>query len=194
MVFINFATIPARDDKIYEYMHSPKKMEEIKIKRHQTPVGQLILGSCRDRLCICDWAASRRRLTNDRRISRYLNAEYEEAESEIIRMTITQLDEYFSGKRLDFSIPVLFSGTPFQCRVWSELMKIPYGTTISYATLAQRIGNPRGVRAVASAIASNPISIIVPCHRVIGSDNRLTGYAGELHTKQTLLTMENSEI
>lgn len=165
-------------------------MEIIKLKRYPSPVGVLILGSYGDILCTCDWEGSSRRSANDQRIRQHLDAVYEEGDSGIILRVINQLEEYFSGKRLDFSIPVRFSGTPFQCRVWSELMKIPYGTIISYSTVARRIGNPKAVRAVASATAANPISIIVPCHRVIGTDNRLTGYAGGLPTKQTLLTLE----
>lgn len=103
---------------------------------------------------------------------------------------ISELEEYFAGKRMEFTIPMLFTGTEFQHRVWTELMRIPYGITISYGELARRIGNPNAVRAVASANATNPLSILVPCHRVIGHDNRLTGYGGGLEIKQMLLTLE----
>lgn len=165
-------------------------MEIIKLKRYSSPVGELILGSYEDRLCTCDWERSSRRSTNIQCIRRHLNAVYEEGDSGIILRVINQLEEYFTGNRQDFSLPVIFTGTAFQCRIWSELMKIPYGATITYSILAQRIGNPKAVRAVASAIAANPISIIVPCHRVIGADNKLTGYAGGLPAKQTLLAIE----
>lgn len=162
----------------------------IKIARCQSPVGNMILGSLGDKLCICDWDIERRRDVIDRRISRILHAKYEEGNSVTIQKTIVQLDEYFSGKRTEFTIPVQFAGTEFQCRVWSELMKIPYGTTISYGELARRIRNPKAVRAVASANASNAISILVPCHRVIGSNNKLTGYAGGLDAKRALINLE----
>lgn len=165
-------------------------MGKILIKRYQSPVGEMILGSYGDKLCMCDWAVEQRRGTIDRRICRHLHAEYEEGDSEIINQTIAQLDEYFAGKRRVFSIPVVFTGSQFQCAVWSELMKIPYGTTISYAELARRINNPGAVRAVASANAMNPISIFVPCHRVIGSDHKLTGYGGGLDAKRGLLALE----
>lgn len=165
-------------------------MNSIKITRYQSPLGEMLLGSYGDRLCLCDWIREGRRSTIDRRICRHLNAHYENGDSDIIRETIIQLDEYFAGKRREFSVPLIFTGSPFQCRVWSELMNIPYGSTISYAELAKRIDNPKAVRAVASANATNPISILVPCHRVIGSNKKLTGYAGGLEAKQSLLTLE----
>ncbi len=169
-------------------------MKKIKIVRYQSPVGEMIIGSYGDDLCICDWAVGKRRDTIDRRICRHLNAEYEEGTSEIIKMSTAQLGEYFAGKRREFTIPVVFTGSPFQCSVWTELMKIPYGSTISYAELARRINNPKAVRAVASANATNPISIFVPCHRVIGSDHKLTGYGGGLEAKQKLLELEGCQI
>ncbi len=165
-------------------------MGAIKITRYQSPVGVMILGSYGDKLCMCDWAIEKRRDRIDRRICRLLNAEYEEASSDTINHAIVQLDEYFAGMRKEFSIPVVFTGSPFQCSVWAELMKIPYGTTISYADLARRINNPKAVRAVASANATNPISIFVPCHRVIGSNHKLTGYGGGLDAKHELLMLE----
>lgn len=108
----------------------------------------------------------------------------------MIEKTVEQLEEYFAGRRRQFTLPVRFAGSPFQCMVWEELMKIPYGATISYAELAARTGNPRGVRAVASAIARNAVSIIVPCHRVTGSNKCLGGYAGGRDAKLGLLTLE----
>lgn len=165
-------------------------MNTIKITRYLSPAGAMIVGSCGERLCICDWAVEKRRASIDRRICRHLNAIYEEGESDVIAEAISQLDEYFAGKRREFSIPIVFTGSEFQCRVWEELMKIPYGVTISYAELAHRINNPKAVRAVASANATNPISVFVPCHRVIGSNHRLTGYGGGLEAKRILLAIE----
>ena len=165
-------------------------METIKITRYKSPVGEMIIGSCGDKLCICDWAVEKRRGTIDRRIQRHLNAEYENGTSDVIKKTIAQLEEYFAGKRQKFDIPMVFTGSEFQSRVWEELMRIPYGTTISYGELARRIDNPKAVRAVASANATNPISIFVPCHRVIGSNHKLTGYGGGLDTKKALLELE----
>lgn len=165
-------------------------MQTIKTACYQSPAGRMIVGSFYGALCLCDWASEKRRSTIDSRICRYFNATYEEGASGAIEDAMIQLDEYFAGKRREFSIPFAFAGTPFQRRVWTELMKIPYGSTISYACLAHRIGEPKAVRAVASANAANPMSILVPCHRVIGSNHKLTGYAGGLEAKQLLLDLE----
>lgn len=102
-----------------------------------------------------------------------------------------QLDEYFAGKRREFNLPILTSGTPFQEAVWRELRKIPYGETASYSEIARAIGRPRAFRAVAQACHVNPIAIIIPCHRVIGADGSLTGYAAGLEIKRQLLGLEH---
>jgi methylated-DNA-[protein]-cysteine S-methyltransferase len=101
-----------------------------------------------------------------------------------------QLNEYFAGQRQEFDLPLKLAGTPFQQRVWQELVRIPFGKTITYAQLAQRVGKPTAFRAVGSANGRNPISIIVPCHRVIGADGTLTGYGGGVDRKQWLLDWE----
>jgi len=101
-----------------------------------------------------------------------------------------QLAEYFAGERQQFDVPLKLAGTPFQQHVWRELVRIPFGTTITYAQLAQRIGKPTASRAVGAANGRNPISIIVPCHRVIGANGKLTGYAGGIDKKQWLLAWE----
>lgn len=103
-----------------------------------------------------------------------------------------QIEEFFSGERLEFDLPLAPKGTAFQKRVWKELCRIPFGETISYGELARRIGNPAASRAVGSANGQNPISVIVPCHRVIGSNGKLTGYGGGLDLKEKLLNWERS--
>lgn len=103
-----------------------------------------------------------------------------------------QLREYFNGKRREFDIPLDAAGTDFQRSVWSALRKIPYGRTVSYADIARAIGKPKSMRAVGMANGRNPISIVVPCHRVIGADGSLTGYGGGLDRKRTLLNLESS--
>lgn len=103
-----------------------------------------------------------------------------------------QLEEFFAGKRRTFDFPLAPKGTDFQKRVWAELLKIPFGETISYGELAKRVGNPNASRAVGRANATNPIALIVPCHRVIGTNGKLTGYAGGLDLKDKLLTWERS--
>jgi len=114
----------------------------------------------------------------------------EEPFAEVIR----QLQAYFSGELKEFNVPLAMEGTEFQLRVWNALRAIPYGETISYAQLAERIGNPKAVRAVGLANGSNPIPIIVPCHRVIGSDGSLTGFGGGLSTKKRLLELESRQL
>ena len=166
------------------------KMNLIKFTRYQSPAGELTLGSIGDNLCMCDWTNGRRHGSIERRICRHFHAEFAAGTSDIIIKTIKQLNEYFAGNRRDFSIPLIFAGSNFQCSVWTELLKIPYGDTITYAELARRIDNPKAVRAVASANANNAISILVPCHRVIGSNHTLTGYGGGLEAKQFLIELE----
>jgi methylated-DNA-[protein]-cysteine S-methyltransferase len=104
-----------------------------------------------------------------------------------------QLDAYFKGALRVFDVPVAPIGTSFQQRVWSALQEIPYGETLSYGDIARRLGNPKSVRAVGLANGSNPISIIIPCHRVIGSNGSLVGYGGGLATKQALLALERGQ-
>lgn len=154
------------------------------------PCGEMILGSFDGKLCLCDWADGRRRASIDKRLQRILNAYYVEGSSDVIQMARQQLNEYFLNQRQEFDIPLLFIGTDFQKKVWNELLKIPYGTIVSYGELARRIGMPKSVRAVANTNAVNAISIIVPCHRVIGSDGSLTGYGGGLDRKRFLLELE----
>lgn len=110
--------------------------------------------------------------------------------SGIIGQCITQLDEYFKGDRVMFDLPLRPEGTSFQTLVWKELQKIPYGDTISYIELARRLGDEKVVRAAGSANGKNPVGIIIPCHRVIGANGKLVGYAGELWRKEWLLKHE----
>jgi methylated-DNA-[protein]-cysteine S-methyltransferase len=110
----------------------------------------------------------------------------------VLTKTIAQLNEYFDGKRKSFDIPLVLKGTDFQQKVWRQLQEIPYGQTITYSELAARLGDPQKARAVAGANGLNPIPIIVPCHRVIGADNKLTGYSGGIEKKQFLLQLEGA--
>jgi methylated-DNA-[protein]-cysteine S-methyltransferase len=110
----------------------------------------------------------------------------------LIREACIQFDEYFAGKRQIFDLPLSTDGTPFQQTVWAQLQEIPYGKTISYAQLAQAIHHPKACRAVGSANGKNPISIIIPCHRVIAANGSLGGYAGGLDIKKQLLALEKA--
>ncbi|MDR1814936.1 MAG: methylated-DNA--[protein]-cysteine S-methyltransferase [Tannerella sp.] len=163
---------------------------KIQIKQFKSPCGELLLGSFDDKLCLCNWTKGKRKELIAKRLQTALNADYEESESEVINETVRQLEEYFGKKRQKFNVPLLFAGTDFQKVVWRELLKIPYGTTVSYGELARRIGMPKAVRAVAAANGANAISIFAPCHRVIGSNNKLVGYGGGLEAKKWLLELE----
>lgn len=167
-----------------------KGKNTIYIMHYHSPCGKMILGSFDGKLCLSDWADGRRRASVDQRLQRILNADYVEGSSDVIEKASHQLNEYFLNQRREFEIPLLFVGTDFQKKVWNELLKIPYGTTVSYRELAMRIGMPNAVRAIANTNAVNAISIIAPCHRVIGSDGSLTGYGGSLERKRFLLELE----
>lgn len=109
-----------------------------------------------------------------------------EFEAEIVK----QFDEYFAGKRQEFDLPFFATGTPFQLMVWEELLKIPYGQTVSYSDIANAIGRPKAQRAVGTAVGSNPIGVIIPCHRVIAANGTLGGFGGGLPVKRYLLRVE----
>lgn len=111
-------------------------------------------------------------------------------ETELLKKTITQINEYFAGERKTFDVPIFMEGTVFQKKVWNALRDIPYGETRSYKQVAEAIGNPKACRAVGMANNKNPISILVPCHRVIGANGKLIGYGGGLDIKEKLINLE----
>ena len=127
---------------------------------------------------------------NDKSTAAYDTIELSAEEKKDLQKSIIQLDEYFSGKRKLFDLPIQQEGSAFQQKVWSELVKIPFGKTISYLQLAQRLGDTKSIRAAASANGRNKLNIVVPCHRVIGSDGSLIGYGGGLPRKKWLLDHE----
>jgi len=164
--------------------------EPIAIQYFKSPLGELIIGSYKGKLCLCDWKYRRMRASVDKRLQSTLKTTYIEESCELIDNAIVQLERYFAGELNRFDLPLLMIGTDFQQSVWNALLTIPYGKTISYLELAKNIQNEKAVRAVASANGANAISIIIPCHRVIGSDGQLTGYAGGLPAKKRLLALE----
>lgn len=169
-----------------------KRTTTIVFRRYASPCGELLLGSAGGKLCMCNWTAGKNRDSVDKRLQKLLDARFEEGDDNILRKAAQQLDEYFAGRRTEFSVPLIFAGTDFQKAVWNALMAIPHGTTISYGTLAARLGMPKAVRAVAGANGANAISIFAPCHRVIGTDGTLTGYGGGLAAKKALLELEKA--
>jgi len=150
----------------------------------------MILGSSQKKLCLADWRYRKSRNSIDERIRHGLNAEFLEEESIITREAHKQLLEYMDGERKVFDIPLLMVGSDFQKSVWNELLNIPYGDTITYLELSNRLSNENAIRAIAGANGANAISILTPCHRIIGSGGKLIGYAGGLHTKKKLLQLE----
>lgn len=167
-------------------------MSSIRVIEYQSPVGELILGDYNGQLCLCDWKYRTQRGQVDTRIQKILNARFETEETPFLKEVISQLDAYFDGSLKEFDIPLIFAGTSFQERVWNELMKIPFGETVSYLQLSERLGDANAIRAVASANGANAISIVVPCHRIIGSDGSLVGYAGGTRAKKKLLELEGA--
>ncbi len=165
-------------------------MESIITYIHHTPFGDLTLGSYGNNLCLCLWKHGKNREKIIKHLCKYLHTNIVEGFSDTIGRAAEELGEYFDGKRLKFTLPLLFTGTDFQCNVWSELQKIPFGYTSTYSQIADNIGNHQAVRATAQAISKNPLSIIVPCHRIIGKNNKLIGYEGGLDIKQYLLKLE----
>ncbi len=165
----------------------------ISLQHYDSPCGRLVLASFADKLYLCDWSDNPFAERNRRRIEKYLKATSKTETTSVLEETKRQLDEYFAGKRKAFDIQLCLVGTDFQHKVWNALRSIPYGSTKSYKDIAQCIGKPKAVRAVAGAIGANAISILIPCHRVIGSNHSLTGYAGGLEAKRGLLGMETQE-
>jgi methylated-DNA-[protein]-cysteine S-methyltransferase len=120
--------------------------------------------------------------------------DWQESSRGLVAQAARQLREYFAGSRSDFDLPLAPQGTEFQRSVWRRLQEIPYGETISYGELARRVGNPKASRAVGAANGQNPIPIVIPCHRVIGANGKLTGFGGGLPTKEALLTLEARQL
>jgi len=147
-----------------------------------SPVGPLTLAASDAGLRLLEFADSAHPVR--------LDGEWREGEHPVLERTKAQLQDYFAGTRREFDLPLAPQGTPFQCAAWMALASIPYGQTISYAEQAARIGKPAAVRAIGAANGRNPISIVLPCHRVIGTNGALTGYGGGLPVKEFLLRLE----
>jgi len=157
-----------------------------------TPFGELLLGSHEDQLCLCDWRFRKQRKQIDSRIQAYLGAAYKSMEDPLHTECKAQLEAYFHRERHHFELPLLLAGSAFQRKVWAALLEVPYGRTTSYAALTESLGDPLALRAVAAANGANALSILVPCHRVLGSDGKLRGYAGGLAAKKKLLQLEGA--
>lgn len=169
--------------------------DTIVTRLYASPCGEMLLGDYQGRICFCEWATDERCNRLRRRFSKASFPDlggFVNGETAAIVLACRELDEYFAAKRRTFDLPLLFAGTAFQKTVWNALSEIPYGATVSYQEVARRVGRPTAVRAVANAVGANSLSIIVPCHRVIGSDRSLTGYAGGTEAKNMLLRLEQA--
>lgn len=165
----------------------------MRVREYDCEGGRLLVAGHWGRLCLCDWMEAERAEKTLQRISRFLpQGPGVGDDEEVLQRAIGQLDEYFAGVRKEFDLPLLMPGTAFQLRVWEALRAIPYGKISIYKAVAKAVECPKAARAVAGAIGANPLSIIIPCHRVNGSDGSLTGYAGGLPAKQFLLQLEAS--
>ena len=168
-------------------------MTEINRINIETPLG-LMYACATDRgVCLLEFYDRKKIDTQFESLKKHLAINILENETPILKNLKIELLEYFAGKRQNFSVPLHLVGGDFQKKVWNELLKIPFGKTVSYKQLAENVGNSKAVRAVANANAANKIAVIVPCHRVIGSNGSLTGYAGGLDRKLNLLKLEGKD-
>lgn len=176
---------------------SPKKSKEqrvIHLKRLETPLGTMIACATEKGICLLEFSDRKMLETELKDIAKLWNATIIQGENPFFEILERQLSEYFSSHRTEFSVPLHLLGTDFQRKVWTILQTIPYGETRSYKEQAITLGNPQSVRAVANANGMNRISILVPCHRVIGSDGQLTGYGGGIWRKKYLLDLESKNL
>ena len=174
---------------------SPKnsKLEKIvDLNRIETPLGTMIACANENGICMLEFSDRKALPTEFKDISKHFDANIVQGENPHFKTLEKELEEYFEGKRKDFTVPLAPVGTDFQKKVWEILRTIPYGTTRTYQQQADILGNPKAVRAVANANGLNKISIIIPCHRVIGSNGTLTGYGGGIWRKQKLLELEKA--
>ena len=162
----------------------------ISTTRIETELGMMIAGATDEGICLLEYSDRRMLKTEYKDLEKFLKTTIIEGDHIHFITLRQQLTEYFEGTRKEFTVPLITPGTPFQQLVWKELTKIPFGTTRSYYEQSVAIGKPESIRAVANANGMNRISIIIPCHRVIGSDGNLTGYGGGLGRKKWLLEHE----
>jgi len=155
------------------------------LARHTSPLGDLLIVAT-DRAVTGLWFDAQKHFD-----SRWV-AQCIEAETPLLAQARREIDEYFAGRRRSFTLPCAPYGTPFQLSVWRAIAEVPYGELISYAELARRAGHPASPRAAGAATGRNPVGIVIPCHRIVGSDGSLTGYAGGLDRKRSLLALEHA--
>jgi AraC family transcriptional regulator, regulatory protein of adaptative response / methylated-DNA-[protein]-cysteine methyltransferase len=171
--------------------NSSKKNQLITVTRILTPLGPMLAGATGEGICLLEFMDRRMLETQLSRLKKIFHAEFVPGANTHFKVLQEQLKEYFAGERKDFHLPLVLRGTAFQQDVWNALQRIPYGESRSYKEQAEMLGRPKAVRAVANANGDNRISIIIPCHRVIGHNGDLVGYGGGLWRKKYLLDLEN---
>jgi len=163
---------------------------DISTQQVKTSIGELFIGVCEHGLCMLEFAYRKSIAKQKANLLKHSNGNFIDRSHPLIELVVSQLKDYLAGNRKEFDVPLFTPGTPFQESVWKELQSIEYGRTRSYLEQARRLGDEKAIRAVATANGMNRISIFIPCHRVIGSDGSLTGYAGGLAIKKKLLQLE----
>lgn len=172
--------------------HEEKYQNTIFYNFLETPLGEMLACEFEGKICLLEFLDTKGFEKELTAVSKTFKANFKQEETVVFKQLKIQLAEYFTGNRKEFSVPLLTVGTDFQKNVWEILQKIPYGETKTYEEQTKIFGNPKAIRAVASANGRNKIAIIIPCHRVIGKNGTLTGYAGGLWRKQKLLELEKS--
>ncbi|MDC7220684.1 MAG: methylated-DNA--[protein]-cysteine S-methyltransferase [Spirochaetales bacterium] len=164
----------------------------IRFTTFNTPLGEMTGASFENQVCLLEFTDRVKMERQLKSLEKYYGKEKSYESDEVLEEMKSQLDQYFKGERKEFTLPLIYRGTPFEERVWTELLQVPYGTTRSYGEQAVRLGDIKAVRAVAGANSRNRIAIIIPCHRIIGKKGKLTGYAGGLDRKARLLEWEKN--
>lgn len=172
----------------------PDSPNELTVAALATPLGEMLAVFGGKGLCLLEFVGQKQLEREITAVQKALHGQFIFQENEQTQLLRQELDLYFQGRLKVFATPLETIGTAFQQQVWNALLTIPYGETRSYKEQAQQLGNPKAIRAVAAANGQNKVSILIPCHRVIGSDGKLTGYAGGLNRKQSLLALERGEV
>jgi len=176
---------------------SPSQMDvskPVSMIRIETPLGQMIACATEERICLLEFADRRMIEKQMDRVRKYVIKTIITFENEVLRSLSRELEAYFEGRLTAFETPIDVKGTPFQEQVWRALLDVSFGTTMAYGELAERLGDPLAVRAVARANGDNRIAILIPCHRIIGANGKLTGYGGGLWRLQRLLDIERHQL
>ncbi len=167
-------------------------MNVISTKTIETPLGDMIAGAVDDGICLLEFHDRRMLPVQLDRIKQLFKAEIVEGDHPLFSPLEKELNEYFHEGRKSFNVPIVYPGSPFQVKVWESLMKIPYGKVRSYQFQSELLGNPKAIRAMAKANGDNRLAILIPCHRIIGSNGEMVGYGGKIWRKKHLLELEGA--